>query len=460
LLCGDKSGNLYQFLDYKKGGDGTRSDANLIKGGLGGITAITYAKKLDKEYIIVAVKDGCQVRSYDTSGNLEKKYPKVSNPPISSLKILYSGVFLMSEQERNVSMVFDEENVLSLIALAKPVFVDLNQYRNTKNSYHVLCLDSNGTVNLWTVSRKKKSSGSKGPNGKITIDTDVISATFESENRIVIAYGKTVNPKFHVVTYFDNGIIIQNIELKADKENDTFIEFKPTTTKEKKSTHTVLGPSDMTIPNIKMSGVELKKNTDEELASFGSLLESAEGIKADQPKVESVKSALIQAIKTDDNEQLSSIFNNTQMSIIQKTVAGIPTNYVIPLLKYIISKFRSNPKFGLNLINWMKVVLIEHTSYLMTVPELVKILAELYTTIDSRVSVLDDLLKLQGRMDLLLSQINNKRDRQTFDTESVPISVYNEADDEPDDDVDGVMEIDDGNNNKDNDESSNDEMVQ
>jgi hypothetical protein len=305
--------------------------------------------------------------------------------------------------------------------------------------------------------KKKKTSGSKGPNGKISFDTDVISATFESENRVVIAYGKAVNPKFHVVTYFDNGIIIQSIELKADKENDTFIEFKPSSRKEKKSLPTVLGPSDMTIPNIKMQGVEMIK-TGEESVSFGTLLESAEGIKSDQPKVESVKNALIQAIKTDDNEQLSSIFNNTQINIIQKTVAGIPTNYVIPLLKYIISKFRSNPKFGLSLINWMKVVLIEHTSYLMTVPELVKILAELYTTIDSRVSVLDDLLKLQGRMDLLLSQINNKRNIQTFNTENVPQSVYNEADDEGDDDVDGVMELDDGNNN-DNDESSN-EMAQ
>jgi len=83
--------------------------------------------------------------------------------------------------------------------------------------------------------KEKKSSGSKGPNGKISIDTDVISATFESENRVVIAYGKPVNPKFHVVTYFDNGIIIQSIELKADKQNDTFIEFKPTSKKEKKN---------------------------------------------------------------------------------------------------------------------------------------------------------------------------------------------------------------------------------
>jgi len=170
--------------------------------------------------------------------------------------------------------------------------------------------------------------------------------------------------------------------------------------------------------------------------TFGNLIEKAEGVKSEQPRVESMKNALIQAIKTQDNEQLSTLLHNTQINIVQKTVAGIPTNYVIPFLKFIISKFRSNPKFGLSLIIWMRAVLIQHTSYLMTVPELVKLLAELYTTIDSRVSVLDDMLKLQGRMDLLLSQINNKRDKQTFETENIPQEVYNEEEEDDDGDMD------------------------
>jgi len=129
---------------------------------------------------------------------------------------------------------------------------------------------------------------------------------------------------------------------------------------------------------------------------------------------------------------------------------------VIPLLRYIITKFRSNPKFGISLIVWMRLVLIEHTSYLMTVPELVKILAELYTTIDSRVSVLDDLLKLQGRMDLLLSQIKYKKDRQTFETENVPKYVYNEEEDD-NDDMEITTNIIKNDNSEDNDKMSEDD---
>jgi len=252
----------------------------------------------------------------------------------------------------------------------------------------------------------------------------------------LLTYGKIANPQFLVITYFENEKIIENIELTGEKSTDILINGDQSETVSERFALTVLGPSDMVLPNINISETDQRKNDGEEAVTFGSLLEKVEGVKSEQPRVESMKNTLIQGIKTQDNEKLSSVLHNTNMNIVQKTVAGLPTNYVIPLLKYIISKFRSNPKFGMSLIIWMKVVLIQHTSYLMTVPELVKLLAELYTTIDSRVSVLDDLLKLQGRMELLLSQINKKRDRHAFDTDTAPLSVYNEEEDEDNMDID------------------------
>jgi len=297
--------------------------------------------------------------------------------------------------------------------------------------------------------------GSKKPIGKILVkDSPIIGACFESENRIVIVYGKGINPKFMVTTYFSDGAVIQNLELRDDR-SDNLIEgsTEKEDFKQKSNPIIVIGPSDMVLPTIKMDGIDYQKD---ENKPFGSLLESVDGVKSEQPRVESMKNSLIQALKVQDNEQLSSILNNTQLSIVQKTVAGLPTTYVIPLLRYIITKFRSNPKFGISLIVWMRLVLIEHTSYLMTVPELVKILAELYTTIDSRVSVLDDLLKLQGRMDLLLSQIKYKKDRQTFETENVPLYVYNEEEDD-NDDMEITTNIIKNENSDDNDKMSEDD---
>lgn len=42
----------------------------------------------------------------------------------------------------------------------------------------------------------------------------------------------------------------------------------------------------------------------------------------------------------------------------------------------------------------------------MTIPDLIKTLSGLYLIVDSRISVFKKLLQLQGRVDLILSQVN------------------------------------------------------
>ena len=86
-------------------------------------------------------------------------------------------------------------------------------------------------------------------------------------------------------------------------------------------------------------------------------------------------------------------------------VQRLPSTFVLPFLKSVIDKFQSKPSRGLTLITWIRALLIQHTSYLMTVPDLVKSLSVLYLTVDSRVTVFKKLLKLSGRLDLLLSQV-------------------------------------------------------
>jgi len=78
-------------------------------------------------------------------------------------------------------------------------------------------------------------------------------------------------------------------------------------------------------------------------------------------------------------------------------------------------------------VTWIRAILIEHTSYLITLPDLVKSLSGLYLIVDSRLSVFKKLLKLSGRMDLLLSQISTTRAAAI----SAPV-IYEEEDSEED----------------------------
>jgi hypothetical protein len=103
-------------------------------------------------------------------------------------------------------------------------------------------------------------------------------------------------------------------------------------------------------------------------------------------------------------------------------------------------------------------VLTIHLAYLMSLPTLPKTLGPLYSVIESRMAVFQDLLKLQGilallniyryfrpnflhsgRLDLLVSQIDRRRSSSaTLSAE--PAQVYREGDEDEDEDsidVDG-----------------------
>jgi len=161
LYCGDDDGNVYRFVIFsgvdKEGSEIRKAEPLLIKSGLGRITAMTVVKEKEGESMIsVAVKNGVQVRFYSLDGNMLEKYSNFSFPPIFYLSVLYGRVLLVAEQQRNISVIFDKNNTLNLIALSKPVHVDVNNHRNTRNTFHVLCVDESGALNVWSISRKKK----------------------------------------------------------------------------------------------------------------------------------------------------------------------------------------------------------------------------------------------------------------------------------------------------------------
>lgn len=71
----------------------------------------------------------------------------------------------------------------------------------------------------------------------------------------------------------------------------------------------------------------------------------------------------------------------------------------------LMEKFEARPSRGAALVPWLRAVMVQHTAYLMTVPGLVHKLARLYQTVDARLVVFKKLLKLSGRLDLVLSQL-------------------------------------------------------
>lgn len=118
-------------------------------------------------------------------------------------------------------------------------------------------------------------------------------------------------------------------------------------------------------------------------------------------------------------------------------MSQLPVEYVLPLMTELIDRFVYTKQGIPQLIFWVHQVLIYHTAYLTTIPALASFLSSLYMTVDSRLSNMPKLLKLSGRLELLLSQPGARAGINTKDT-----IEYNVDSDDEDMDEEGDQEAD------------------
>lgn len=87
---------------------------------------------------------------------------------------------------------------------------------------------------------------------------------------------------------------------------------------------------------------------------------------------------LVQALHSNDTALIEECLSNTNESIVRNTVVRLPTPLVGKFLISIVSKLEAKPNRGLMLLVWIRAILLVHTSYLMTVPDLAQMLSGLY----------------------------------------------------------------------------------
>ena len=164
------------------------------------------------------------------------------------------------------------------------------------------------------------------------------------------------------------------------------------------------------------------------------------------PRADSSAVLLTQALQSEDSGLLEDCLMCRDLTMISNTVRRLPVTSVLPFLKQVSSRMRSKPGRATTLVPWVKAVLIEHTAYLGSVPAAAGVLSELFQASDARVAVFDKFLKLQGRLDLIMSHVSRGRRSATLGGDSSGGFVYKEVgdnDDEDEDAEDMELELDD-----------------
>lgn len=221
--------------------------------------------------------------------------------------------------------------------------------------------------------------------------------------------------------------------------------------------HTPKGKDEMTLAErvaseeMGIGGGDNNNNNNEDGAISGSI------------RANSMHSVLMQAVRTNDQALLDTALysrsaSEQSLAVLSTTVRNLPPQYVVPLLALLVDKFQSAPAHGLVLVQWVKVILTEHLSYLMTIPNIVASLSGLYLMIHSRLETHKTLLKLSGRLDLVLAQVAKA---QMGSDAAPPLNIIAEEDDDDDDgNADPkILSVDDDNDDAEDDSDEDMEQI-
>jgi len=135
---------------------------------------------------------------------------------------------------------------------------------------------------------------------------------------------------------------------------------------------------------------------------------------------------LVQALHSQDGPLLESCLAHSNHNLVRSTVKRLPSGgLVLSLLEAIVDRLGkqkkgreglASPKRARALVGWLRETLVVHVGFLVTVPSLVSRLAALHASLTQRLALQQPLLALQGRLELVMSQIDLRQDRARAQT--------------------------------------------
>lgn len=315
----------------------------------------------------------------------------------------------------------------------------------TTSTFNVSAVSENGEIlGVWLVEKEGLSSSSEpqapaclvtqaqGPadSRSVKLIRSVFTAQSNSQGSLLVARGSSVKPFFESVAYLESNepdqqqqpVLRSSIVLAAPSKSvlaapttqeatgitdkplakgtvvgSISFPAKPSSKTAAKSSSSTASRSDFALAKQLVLKVEKQSAQDKEDKVGRSSL-----------RVDSLHTVLAQALLTNDTVLLDECLQVVHPRLINNTVQRLPPKHVLPFLRIAINKFQSTPANSVCMAVWIRSLLENHTAYLLTVPALSGQITTLYQLIDERVGVFNNLMRVSGRLDMIVSQLTKK----------------------------------------------------
>lgn len=127
----------------------------------------------------------------------------------------------------------------------------------------------------------------------------------------------------------------------------------------------------------------------------------------------SLATSLSQALHSSDSSLISSLLTSANPDLVKGTVLRISGPNAVLLLEACVTRLNASkrgPQKARGMVEWIKWTLRLHAGYLMSLPGLTSRLASLHSSLSARLNGHDRMLALQGRLELVLGQIELRAD--------------------------------------------------
>ncbi|PWA97658.1 small-subunit processome, Utp12 [Artemisia annua] len=267
-----------------------------------------------------------------------------------------------------------------------------------------------------------------------------------------IVYGSLNSPQFTSVDFASPGedvnirVNIQEIGVNDGKDQkDTRGKKRAATDPESENDHgdpmdavQIDNDSDEPTMGEKLASLNIVNNED------GSL-EKQETSPAKPPSADSVHVLLKQALHADDRSLLLDCLFRQNEKVITNSVSLLKPSDVFKLLESLIPMIQSRGAVAACALPWLKSLLLQHASIIMSQEASLIALNSLYQIIESRISTFNPAVQLSSSLDVLYAKTVDGVDEEEGPPE--PIIFEDFSDEEgPEEGGDDVMETDEEDN--------------
>ncbi|XP_041018788.1 WD repeat-containing protein 43 [Juglans microcarpa x Juglans regia] len=157
------------------------------------------------------------------------------------------------------------------------------------------------------------------------------------------------------------------------------------------------------------------------------------------PSLDSVQVLLKQALRADDRALLLDCLYNRDEKVIAKSVSLLNAADVLKLLQSLVSNIQSRGAILACALPWLKSVLLQHASGIMSQESSLLALNSLFQLIESRVSTFESAIQLSSCLDILYTGVVDDEVEENGTT--VPV-VYEDKDESDEEESEDAMETD------------------